>query len=215
MNTATAMRALTLSLSPAGHLSCLPDPDATALPEGLHEPIAAAFAAGAGPGLLQLGGACVTAALPPVWAYEVASFYSMFETSPVGRNNVAICTNISCWLNGAEDVVRHCEKKLGVKLGESTAGTLFEKLKNRLTKASAQEALEDLAKEPQDSINQDLVKGQITKALKDQPELVAELQAWLKEAGAEAPGVSQVMNVSGANNKLAQVSGSGNAVHIN
>ena len=59
--------------------------------------------------------------LPPVWAYEVASFYSMFETKPVGRNNVAICTNISCWLNGAEDIVRHCEKKLGIGLGESTA----------------------------------------------------------------------------------------------
>jgi hypothetical protein len=44
--------------------------------------------------------------LPPVWAYEVATFYSMFETEPVGRNNVAICTNISCWLNGAEDLVR-------------------------------------------------------------------------------------------------------------
>ncbi len=59
--------------------------------------------------------------LPQVWAFEVASFYSMFETKPVGRNNVAICTNISCWLNGAEDLVRHCEKKLGTKLGESTA----------------------------------------------------------------------------------------------
>ncbi|MFB9068999.1 NADH-quinone oxidoreductase subunit NuoE [Pseudofulvimonas gallinarii] len=59
--------------------------------------------------------------LPPVWAYEVASFYSMFELQPVGRNNVAICTNISCWLNGAEDIVRHCENKLGVKLGESSA----------------------------------------------------------------------------------------------
>jgi hypothetical protein len=34
---------------------------------------------------------------------------------------VAICTNISCWLNGAEDIVRHCEKKLGIKHGESTA----------------------------------------------------------------------------------------------
>jgi NADH-quinone oxidoreductase subunit E len=33
---------------------------------------------------------------------------------------VAICTNISCWLNGAEDLVKHCEKKLGIKLGEST-----------------------------------------------------------------------------------------------
>lgn len=100
------------------------------------------------------------------------------------------------------------------KLGESTAGTLFEKLKNRLTKASAQEALEDLAKEPQDSTNQDLVKGQITKALKEQPELVAELQAWLKEAGAESAGVSQAMDISGSHNKAAQVHGSGNAVHI-
>jgi NADH-quinone oxidoreductase subunit E len=59
--------------------------------------------------------------LPPVWAYEVATFYSMFETQQVGRNNVAFCTNISCWLNGAEDLVAHAEKKLGCKLGESTA----------------------------------------------------------------------------------------------
>jgi len=58
--------------------------------------------------------------LPAVWGYEVSSFYSMLETKPVGRNNVAICTNISCWLNGAEGLVRHCEKKLGIKLGEST-----------------------------------------------------------------------------------------------
>lgn len=59
--------------------------------------------------------------IPPVWAFEVATFYSMLETRRVGRNNVAICTNISCWLNGAEDIVRHCENKLGVALGESTA----------------------------------------------------------------------------------------------
>jgi NADH-quinone oxidoreductase subunit E len=55
-----------------------------------------------------------------VWAYEVASFYSMFELNPVARNNVAICTNISCWLNGAEDLVAHAERKLGIKLGDST-----------------------------------------------------------------------------------------------
>ncbi|MEO7478672.1 MAG: NADH-quinone oxidoreductase subunit NuoE [Lysobacteraceae bacterium] len=58
--------------------------------------------------------------IPPVWAYEVATFYSMFELEQVGRNNVAICTNISCWLNGAEDVVRYCENKLGCKVGESS-----------------------------------------------------------------------------------------------
>ena len=59
--------------------------------------------------------------LPPVWAYEVATFYTMFETQEVGRNNVAFCTNISCWLNGAEQLVEHAEKKLGCRLGESTA----------------------------------------------------------------------------------------------
>lgn len=59
--------------------------------------------------------------IPPVWAYEVASFYSMFETEKVGRHNVAICTNISCWLNGAEQLVAHAEKKLGCALGETTA----------------------------------------------------------------------------------------------
>jgi len=59
--------------------------------------------------------------IPPVWAYEVATFYSMFELAPVARHNVAICTNISCWLNGAEGIVQHCEKKLGIRLGESSA----------------------------------------------------------------------------------------------
>lgn len=58
--------------------------------------------------------------LPPVWAFEVASFYSMFFNRPVGRHKVNICTNISCWLNGAEDLVAHVERKLGVKLGETT-----------------------------------------------------------------------------------------------
>jgi len=58
--------------------------------------------------------------LPPVWAHEVASFYSMFDLKPVGRHKVNICTNISCWLNGAESLVAHVERKLGVRLGETT-----------------------------------------------------------------------------------------------
>jgi NADH-quinone oxidoreductase subunit E len=59
--------------------------------------------------------------LPPVWAHEIVSFYSMFFTEPVGRHKVNICTNISCWLNGAERMVEHAERKLGIKLGETTA----------------------------------------------------------------------------------------------
>jgi len=58
--------------------------------------------------------------LPPVWAYEVASFYSMIDQKPVGKHKVNICTNISCWLNGAEDLVSHAEGKLGIKLGQTT-----------------------------------------------------------------------------------------------
>ena len=58
--------------------------------------------------------------LPNIWVYEVASFYSMFATHPVGRHEVSICTNISCMLRGSQDVVDHVEKKLGIKTGEST-----------------------------------------------------------------------------------------------
>ena len=58
--------------------------------------------------------------LPGIQVYEVATFYSMFQTKPVGRHNVAICTNVSCMLRGADDIVEHVENKLGVKLGEST-----------------------------------------------------------------------------------------------
>ena len=67
-----------------------------------------------------------TCSLPPIQVYEVASFYSMFETQPCGRHHVSICTNISCMLHGAEEIVAHVEKKLGIKLGESTAdGRIF------------------------------------------------------------------------------------------
>jgi NADH-quinone oxidoreductase subunit E len=58
--------------------------------------------------------------LPPVWAHEVASFYSMFFLEPVGRHKVNLCTNISCWLNGAENLLAHVEKKLGTRLGGTT-----------------------------------------------------------------------------------------------
>jgi NADH-quinone oxidoreductase subunit E len=58
--------------------------------------------------------------LPTIQVYEVGTFHSMFQTKPVGRHDVAICTNISCMLRGADEIVDHVEKRLGVKLGEST-----------------------------------------------------------------------------------------------
>ena len=63
--------------------------------------------------------------MPPIAVYEVASFYSMYELKPVGRHNIAVCTNISCMLRGGETVLAHIEKKLGIKLGESTPDGKF------------------------------------------------------------------------------------------
>ncbi len=64
--------------------------------------------------------------LPAVQVYEVATFYSMFETEPCGRHHVSVCTNVSCMLRGADDVLRHVETKLGIKVGESTPdGRIF------------------------------------------------------------------------------------------
>ena len=58
--------------------------------------------------------------LAKIEVYEVASFYSMYELKPVARNNVAICTNICCMLMGSQTIVDHVEKKLNIKIGEST-----------------------------------------------------------------------------------------------
>jgi NADH-quinone oxidoreductase subunit E len=64
--------------------------------------------------------------LPAIQVYEVAAFYSMFETKPVGRHHVSVCTNISCMLRGSQALVDRTEKKLGIKTGESTPdGRIF------------------------------------------------------------------------------------------
>jgi NADH-quinone oxidoreductase subunit E len=63
--------------------------------------------------------------IPAMEVYEVASFYSMFELKPVGRHTIAVCDNVSCMLRGADRIIEHLEKKLGVRLGESTADGRF------------------------------------------------------------------------------------------
>jgi NADH-quinone oxidoreductase subunit E len=63
--------------------------------------------------------------LPPIQVYEVASFYSMFETSACGRHHISVCTNISCMLRGGQELLAHVEKRLGVKVGESTPDGRF------------------------------------------------------------------------------------------
>lgn len=63
--------------------------------------------------------------LPPVQVYEVATFYSMFETRPVGKVHVSVCTNISCMLCGSDRIVEAVERHLGIKTGQSTPDGRF------------------------------------------------------------------------------------------
>ncbi|HNN26827.1 MAG TPA: NAD(P)H-dependent oxidoreductase subunit E [Chitinophagales bacterium] len=58
--------------------------------------------------------------------YEVATFYSMFNLKPVANYLIEICQTSSCWMCGAEDIVRYLEKKLNVAVGEPTQDGMFQ-----------------------------------------------------------------------------------------
>lgn len=59
--------------------------------------------------------------IPAMRAYEVATFYSMYDLEPGGETQIKVCTNISCMLRGSGEIVQQLEQKLGIKLGEVTA----------------------------------------------------------------------------------------------
>jgi NADH-quinone oxidoreductase E subunit len=63
--------------------------------------------------------------LPLSKVKEVASFYTMYKLHPQGKVDLQICTNISCWLNGADKLVACAEKRLGIKCGETTKDGSF------------------------------------------------------------------------------------------
>ena len=58
--------------------------------------------------------------VPPARVHEVVTFYTMFHDHKVGRHVVKICRNLSCQLRGADRVIAHAEKVLGIKCGETT-----------------------------------------------------------------------------------------------
>lgn len=59
--------------------------------------------------------------LPPAHVQGVVTFYTLFNRQPVGRHQVWVCRTLPCALRGAEGILHHCEKKLGIKPGETTA----------------------------------------------------------------------------------------------
>ncbi len=63
--------------------------------------------------------------MAPVRVYEVASFYTMYNLEPVGEFMIEVCTTTPCWLRGSDAIVAACEKKLGIKVGETTPDGKF------------------------------------------------------------------------------------------
>jgi NADH-quinone oxidoreductase E subunit len=63
--------------------------------------------------------------MAPIRVYEVATFYTMFNLQPVGKWFFQICTTTPCWLRGSDDVMKTCESKLGIHMGETTADMQF------------------------------------------------------------------------------------------
>ncbi len=61
----------------------------------------------------------------PIEVYEVATFYSMFNTKPVGTYLLEVCRTGPCMLNGSDDIIEYIKEKLGISEGETTTDGLF------------------------------------------------------------------------------------------
>jgi len=59
--------------------------------------------------------------MPAIAAYEVATFYNMYELAPIGRNKITLCTNLPCQLQGADKIAEQLQAKLGIGFDETTA----------------------------------------------------------------------------------------------
>jgi NADH-quinone oxidoreductase subunit E len=63
--------------------------------------------------------------MPPIAVYEVATFYEMYNTEPIGRFKLTICTNLPCALQSAGEAAEHLKRKLGIGFGETTPDRMF------------------------------------------------------------------------------------------
>jgi len=63
--------------------------------------------------------------IPAVAAYEVATFYNMYDLRPVGKYKLTVCTNLPCALQGGVDAADYLKQKLGIGFGETTADGKF------------------------------------------------------------------------------------------
>ena len=118
----------------------------------------------------------------PIRAHEVASFYSMFNTQPVGKHFIQVCRTTPCWLRGSDGITEACKKKLGVGLREVSEDGLFSVIEVECLGACANAPMVQI----NDHYYEDLT-----------PERIAEIIDELR-AGAEVPVGSQTGRLSSA-----------------
>ena len=63
--------------------------------------------------------------IKPIRVREVVSFYTMFNRKPVGKYHIQVCSNLSCTIMGAENLIDYLTEKLGIRLGETTPDKRF------------------------------------------------------------------------------------------
>lgn len=109
--------------------------------------------------------------VPKMRVYEVATFYSMYNLAPVGKYLLQMCTTTPCWLCGSGDVVKACEKNLGIHAGESTKDGMFTMMEVECLGACANAPMiqvnddfyEDLTPDTMVSLLESLKKGVMPK----------------------------------------------------
>jgi NADH-quinone oxidoreductase subunit E len=63
--------------------------------------------------------------MPPIAVHEVTTFYNMYNQRPVGKYKLNVCTNLPCQLRHGQKALQHLERKLGIRMGETTPDGLF------------------------------------------------------------------------------------------
>lgn len=109
--------------------------------------------------------------MPPIRVYEVATFYTMFNLKPVGKNFIQVCRTTPCWLRGSDDLVKVCKKKLGIGIGEMTKDGNFSLIEVECLGACANAPMvqinddyyEDLSAENFEQLLDQLDKGETPK----------------------------------------------------
>ena len=101
--------------------------------------------------------------LPMIKVMEVATFYTMYNLYPVGKNLLQVCTTTPCWLRGSDDIVSVCKKKLGIDFGETTKDNKFTLLEVECLGACSNAPMVQI----NDDFYEDLNKKAITKIIED------------------------------------------------